>query len=327
MTQELAVVALDGCMASAVAGVLDVLQVANGLVLRGGGSPVFSVRVATPSGADATGFGGVPLHADASLAELGDVDVVVLPPILDGLDESLAGHPDLIVWLKGRAADGVLLTSVCTGAYFLAEAGLFDGRRATTYPGRATSFRRRYPGVTLEPDRRIVDEGSVISAGATTSYLDLGLYLVERYAGHAVAVVTAKVLAVDKNRLTQRPYFLFADQREHGDSAVLEVQDWIEEHHRDEVDIRELGTRFVMSVRTLNRRFRAATGESPVSYLHRVRIEAAKRLLDETTSNVDEITAAVGYSDPRSFGRLFRRQTGMSPREYRRRFGVTGSAP
>ena len=192
--------------------------------------------------------------------------MVVLPPMLEGLDDSLAAHPDLLVWLKGRAAEGVLLTSVCTGAYFLAEAGLLDGRRATTYPGRATSFRRRYPNVRLEPDHRIVDEGSVISAGATTSYLDLALYLVDRYAGHPVAVATAKVLAVDKNRLTQR-----------------------------------------------------------LSYLHRVRIEAAKRLLEETRSNVDEITAAVGYTDPRSFGRLFRRHTGMSPREYRRRFGVLAS--
>ena len=245
---------------------LDVLQVANGIVLGGGGSAVFSVRVATPSGADAVGFGGVPIVADASLAELTDVDVAVLPPVLDGLDESLAANADLIVWLKRRAAEGVLLTSVCTGAYFLAEAGVLDGRRATTYPGRAMSFRRRYPGVMLEPDRRIVDEGSVISAGATTSYLDLGaLSSRGRYAGHAVAVVTAKVLAVDKNRVTQRPYFLFADQRDRTvTQAVLEVQDWIEEHHREERTTSDSSpARFAMSVRTLNRRFRAATGRDP----------------------------------------------------------------
>lgn len=305
----------------------DVLQVANGMAMRNGGSPVFSTSVATPTGADVIGFGGAPIRADAALSGLGNVDAVVLPPVLDGLDESIATQQHLITWLKERADDGVVLASVCTGAYFLAEAGLLDGRRATTYPGRATSFRRRYPNVTLDTDFRVIDEGQVITSGATTSYLDLALHLVERHAGHAVSVVTAKVLAVDKNRLTQRPYFLFADQREHGDETIRAVQDWIDERHREEMDIGQLATRFAMSVRTLNRRFRLATGEAPVSYLHRVRIESAKRLLDENTLNIDEITGAVGYSDARSFARLFRRQTGMSPGEYRRRFGVTETAP
>ena len=144
MAHEFAIVALDGCMASCVTGVLDVLQVANGMLIRGGGFPAFSVRVATPSGVDATGFGGVPIRANASLTDLGGVDVVVLPPMLEGLDDSLAAHPDLLVWLKGRAAEGVLLTSVCTGAYFLAEAGLLDA--AERRPTRAA---RRRSGATI----------------------------------------------------------------------------------------------------------------------------------------------------------------------------------
>jgi transcriptional regulator GlxA family with amidase domain len=278
--------------------------------------------VATPTGSDALAFGGTLIHADAPIAALGQVHVVVVPPILEGLDESLERHAELIAWLRASAARGTVLASVCTGAFFLAEAGLLDGRRATTYPGRASSFRRRYPRVTLDADRRLVDEGVVVSAGATTSFLDLALHLVERYAGHAIAVLTAKVLAVDKNRLSQRPYFLFADQRDHGDAQMLQIQDWLEEHHRDAVDIQALGRLVAMSVRTLNRRFRAATGESPISYLHRIRIEAAKRMLEDTRANVDEITRAVGYGDARSFSRLFKRETGLAPRQYRERFGV-----
>jgi len=318
---DVVVLALDGCMASCVAGVLDVLQLANGLSGMAGAGSIFSARVATPSGDAVAGFGGAAIRADVSLAALGRPDVVVVPPILSGLDESLARHRDLIAWLGKRAAGGAVIASVCTGAFFLAEAGLLDGRRATTYPGRATSFRRRYPKIRLETDRRLIDEGAVVSAGATTSYLDLALHLVERYAGHEIAVLAAKVLAVDKNRFSQRPYFLHADQRDHGDTEVLRVQDWLEEHHRERIDVSQLSAMAGMSPRTMNRRFRAAVGESPVAYLHRVRIEAAKRLLEGSRSNVDEITREVGYGDARSFSRLFKRETGFSPRDYRQRFG------
>jgi transcriptional regulator GlxA family with amidase domain len=321
-SNDVVVLALDGCMASCVAGVLDILRLANGLSTTAGGGPIFAVRVATPSGDEVIGFGGAPIRADVSLAELGRPDVVVVPPILSGLDESLARHRDLIEWLAARAASGAVMASVCTGAFFLAEAGLLDGRRATTYPGRAVSFRRRYPKIRLETDQRLVDEGAVVSAGATTSYLDLALHLVERYAGHEIAVLAAKVLAVDKNRLSQRPYFLHADQRDHGDADVLRVQDWLEQHHRKHIDAPQLSAVAGMSPRTLNRRFRAAVGESPVAYLHRIRIEAAKRLLEETRSNIDEITRAVGYGDARSFSRLFKRQTSFSPGDYRQRFGT-----
>ncbi len=323
MTNQVVILALDGCMASCIAGVLDVLHLANTWLVRAGGEPVFSVRVASPAGTDVLGFGAIPIRADVALKTLGRVDVAVVPPILEGLEESLKRHAEIIAWLEASAAEGTVVTSVCTGAFFLAEAGILNGRRATTYPGRATSFRRRYPKVRLEPDQRLVDEGVVVSVGATTSFLDLALHLVERYAGAEVAVLTAKVLAVDKNRPSQRPYFFLADQRDHGDVAILRIQDWLEEHHCEQVNIQELSTQAAMSPRTLHRRFQAAIGEPPLAYLHRIRIEAAKRLLEGTRSNVDEVTRAVGYSDNRSFSRLFKRLTGLSPREYRQRFGVT----
>lgn len=164
----------------------------------------------------------------------------------------------------------------------------------------------------------------MLCAGSTTAFLDLAIYLVDRFVGHEVAVLTAKTLNVDLERRSQLPQYLYVAPKDHGDRAVLDLQSWMEQHASDPISMTELAARGAMSLRSLNRRFRAATGLTPIEYLHRVRIETAKRLLEASDASVEQITARVGYSDARSFGRLFRTLAGVSPREYRARFGARG---
>jgi transcriptional regulator GlxA family with amidase domain len=276
------------------------------------------VTVVAASPSPVRGSGGFAIPA-VGLASAGRIDVAIVPPIAGPIRETVAANPAIVSWLRG-SGDAVV-ASVCTGAFFVAEAKLFAGRRATTNPAFAEQFRRAYPDVELVPEERLIDEGRVLCAGSTTAFLDLAVYLVDRFAGHEIAVMTAKTLCMDMAHRSQLPYFVYVGPKDHGDGGVLELQTWMETHCDRLVTVIGLAKRGRMSQRSLNRRFRAATGMAPLDYLHRFRTEIAKRLLETSDLTVEQVTARVGYEDARSFSRLFRSLVGLSPREYRLRFG------
>jgi transcriptional regulator GlxA family with amidase domain len=315
-----AVIAFDGCMTSAVTGLLDALHIANLWALTLNVSQVnpFVTSIVAPSTRTVRGSGGFTIPT-SPLADAPRPDVAVVPPIMAPIQETLSANQEIVEWL--RSPHGALVASVCAGAFFLAEAGLLAGRRATTNPAFARLFRQSYADVELVPEERLVDSGEVLCAGSTTAFLDLGVYLIDRLVGHEVAVLTAKTLCIDKNHRSQLPYFLYVAPKDHGDAAVLAQQTWLEAHYGEPLDIDALAQRGAMSQRSLNRRFRIATGMTPGEYLHRIRVEAAKRLLETSDLSVDQITSQVGYRDARSFSRLFRSFSGLTPTEYRIRFG------
>jgi transcriptional regulator GlxA family with amidase domain len=265
-------------------------------------------------------YGGHLIEAQCSLGEAGDSNVVLIPPIFNDIIQTLMQEKDLISWLSSFPPKSTLLASSCTGAFLLAEAGLLDGRRVTTNPAFSALFERRYPAVRLALEQRLIDDNMVICAGATTAYLNLAIHVIDRLAGHDLAVATAKALSIDRNPETQLPYFLFIAPKDHGDDRVLHVQSWIEAHHGEPIGIDDMVHAAGMSVRNLNRRFVSATGMSPGDYLRRVRIEAAKRLLEAPNMPIDRVAGEVGYGDTRAFIRAFRAVAGLSPGQYRERF-------
>ena len=317
MTCQVAIAAVDGCMVSAVAGIEDALNIATFLAA---GSAAFAPLVVSVDGAPAQGFGGRRLDVAGDLDRAAAADVLVVPPVLGDVTQALAQGAALVAFLRRRRPQA-LVASACTGAFFLGEAGLLDGKRATTNPAMGELLAARYPRVHVDCRQRLIDEHDVISAGTTTAFLDLAIHLVARFADHEVAVLTAKALSMDLNRGSQLPYVTRQHRRAHGDADVLALQDWLASNYQRALSLATLAKRAAMSTRTLNRRFRAATGVAPMAFLHELRIEAAKRLLDSDTAHLADITVAVGYQDARSFSRLFRRLTGLSPRDYRRRFG------
>ena len=322
---QVAVLAFDSCMTSAVVGILDVLQIANQWSAQSSdGSAVKFAACVLAEAQVVTGTAGFVIPAEP-LDDTRHIDLAIVPPIFGPVAETLAANTAITASLQRRSHKGAIVASVCAGAFFLAAAGLLVGRRATTNPLLAAAFRQAYPETTLLLDRRVVDEGRVLSAGSTSAFLDLTVYLVDRFAGHAIAVATAKSLSIDKNHRSQLPHFLQFAGRDHGDAAVLALQTWMEAHVASPTTAAQLARRGAMSQRSLNRRFLSATALTPIEYLHRLRIESAKQLLETSDLNIDEITERVGYRDGRSFSRLFRSIAGLSPREYRARFG-SGSA-
>jgi len=188
-------------------------------------------------------------------------------------------------------------------------------------------FRKTYPKVKLHPEQLIVDEGNVITSGAATSFLDLVLYLIELYCGHEAAVIVAKVLLIEMGRYTQLPYTIFATHKTHRDREILVVQHFMETQIHRQLPVERLAERAGMSVRTFDRRFRNAVGDAPSVYWQKLRIERAKRLLETTDDNVEQIMLKVGYEDARSFRRLFHNLTDLSPKDYRRKYRARLTAP
>ncbi len=316
---EIALVAIPGCLASAIAGTLEAFTLAN--AFRAGAGPRLDVRVFRATPEPVAGFGGAAIPSEPGLDAISEADVVILPPVVGNPEGLPEDNAELVDRLRGAAASPGILAATCTGTFLLAETGSLDGRRATTTPAFREVFHQRYPEVLLRTSLRVVDEGAVITAGATTSYLDLALAVIGRALGPRVVLETARFLSTDPNPRSQQPFLLPRPATPHADQEVRKAEEWIARHLAEPSETASLAKISGLGERTFLRRFRAATGESPREYRQRLRIEAAMKDLEGTNLSIEAITAQCGYEDPRSFRRLFQRYTGVSPGEYRRRFG------
>lgn len=265
--------------------------------------------------------GGLELRCSAALTDVDPGDLVVVPAldpdVLVHLDENRLAVP----FLKRAFRRGADLASVCTGAFMLAEAGLLDGRSATTHWAFQELFAARYPRVRLAPQAVIVDSGRLMTSGGATSFLNLALLLTERLLGVEVARAASKMFLVDVNKAPQGAYAMFSTQKTHADEPILRAQALIEESLSEGVSVHELAQATAMSTRTFVRRFRHATGNSPREYIQRVRVEAARRELESNHDAITSVATRVGYTDPVAFRKLFVRITGLTPADYRARYG------
>ena len=303
----------------------DILRGAKGGDFRGA---IFDIQLVSLSNKPLRFGRSVVLYPDATIANARIPDLIVIPPpgACDKIVEALKANRGFVPWIKRCASQGTRVVSFCTGAFLLAETGLLDGRAATTNWQCVDLFRKMYPNVDLHPDRLIVDQGSVITSAATSSYQDLMLYLIELYSGREAAIQAAKTLLLEMGRNSQLPFTNFSAQKTHDDSHILRVQHLIESENHQRLTMKHLAKWAGMSLRTFERRFRNATGESPSTYVQKMRIEKAKHLLETSMDTVEQIITKVGYEDRRSFRRLFRTFTALSPREYRRKYGMRREA-
>ena len=279
----------------------------------------FQVEIVNPDGSPIHCANGLTISPHKSIHEAQDAQLIIVSGLWD-VENVLANHQETIRWLAEQYQKGVNIASICTGAFVLAATGLLDGKDATTHWSAADVFRQLFPQVNLRPERLITDVGDLFCAGAFSACFDLSLYLVAKLAGYDMAARTAKMLIHDIGRVAQTPYFTFNYQRNHNDSSILQVQKKIEQAFSHQIDFNELSSQSGMSKRTLERRFKTATGDTPLKYLQRVRVEAAKKKLEETNSSFDEISYEVGYEDSSFFRKIFIKQTSLQPREYRLKF-------
>ena len=249
------------------------------------------------------------------------LDVIIVPPQTRKPKVDVCSDASAR-WLVRQSEKGSVIASACVGAFVLADSGLLNGRRATTHWMLADQFRERYPSVELMDDEIVVDEGDIVTAGGVMAWLDMSLRIVGRFASRELAVKMGKYYLVDTGLREQRFYRSFQPRYGHGDDAILKTQKWLLKYYREETDNVALANVAGLSVRTMQRRFASATGESPSSYVRKLRLQKACEQLEATVKPVDEIVWNVGYEDASAFRKLFKNEIGLTPGEYRKRFAI-----
>ncbi len=320
--KSVTILALQNTMSSAVIGPLEVFSQTGVMWNYFNDEPItpyFDVRLVTTHGRPFKCLSGVRIVPDGSIHDVDRTDLVVISSILD-IEKTLRVQPEAVDWIRSRYNRGAHVASVCSGAFVLAETGLLNGKTATTHWAFADAFRRRYPRIRLKTERMVTDEGDLFCSGGANAGVDLALYLVEKYCGREVALQSSKSMIAELGRTSQAPYAMFHYRKDHRDDQIRAVQDWIEKNFDRNFNYDRLAREGGMSRRTMERRFKAATGETPLTYQQSIRVEAAKRMLERGQRSFDEITYQVGYEDSSTFRKIFSKQTGLVPTEYRRKF-------
>jgi len=305
-------------------GILDIFEIANNYLKNQNKTEqsFFNVQLATVTGDPVQSFTAMPITPLSSIEEINHADMIIVPPVMNDIENALTENEALFPWMKSLHNRSTILVSICTGVFFLAETGLLNKKTVTTNPLLASYFLSRYPNVKTNLSQLFIDQGDIITAGPTYAFLDLIIYLVEKYCGLEAALFCSKLLLHDKNRSSQAPYFNCSHNQLHQDEEIQNIQLWLEEHCVEAVSIESIAERFHMSPRNLVRRFQNAVGDSPLSYIQTLRVELAKQKLETTQLRIEKITQDVGYEDSKSFGRLFKRHTSLSLTEYRKRFSA-----
>lgn len=331
---EVLILALPETAGSALYGMLDVLSAAGTLwqtLTRGEpGARLFRPRIVAQTAEPFSCGNDIPVHPSCAITDDLRADILVIPEIWLGPDEDIHGrYPALMEWLRVRHRGGTAIYSACSGTVLLAESGLLDGCEATSHWGYRELFATRYPRVRFRPEPNLViadPAGRIVTAGGTTSWHDLALYIIARHGTPGEAMRIAKVYLLKWHDEGQLPYMPIVRRTPHADALVRRCEAWLREYAYDDRAVHRVIVRAGIPERTLKRRFKAATGSSLRDYVQNLRVEEAKRLLESSRMPVDEISAAVGYEDASFFRRLFKRLTGLSPGQYRRMFQPLASA-
>jgi transcriptional regulator GlxA family with amidase domain len=315
--------------ASTVFGMYDMFMSAGrdwGLLVSGTpGDALIAPRLAARTRAPFAAGNGVMIHPDVALADAGVPDLVCVPELLVPPGEPLEGRfaPE-IDYLRRCYDAGAMLATACSGALLLAEGGLLDGHDATTHWAYCDIMERRYPRVRVHSQRALVVSGAeqrLVMAGGGTTWLDLALYLIARLAGPEAAMQVARLNLIDWHAMGQQPFARLACSRQTDDAVIARCQTWIAEHYGESQPVAQMTRLSGLAERSFARRFQQATGMAPLEYVHTLRLEEAKHMLESGEEPVEAVADEVGYEDAAFFSRLFKRKVGLSPLQYRRRFG------
>ncbi len=260
----------------------------------------------------------VALNPDTYIEHIAKTDLIIIPSAMPG--ENTPGRQVMFEWITRQYKAGAEIASMCSGAFILAATGIMDGRSCSTHWSFADQFKNMYPKVNLHSDKLITDEKGIYTNGGAYSFLNLVLYLIEKYYDRQTAIFCSKVFQVELDRNSQSAFAIFTGQKQHGDTVVQQAQTYIENNIDEKISVEHLSARFAVGRRNFDRRFIKATGNTPVEYAQRVKMEFAKKALESTRKTINEIMYEVGYSDVKAFREVFRKITGLSPMEYKNRY-------
>jgi transcriptional regulator GlxA family with amidase domain len=310
----------DGNNLSSIVGAYKIFTRANAYWKQSGRNELFAIDLAGISNKVDFYNGLFTVTPNKQISDITHTDLIIIPSLNHNYEKAVKANGQLIEWIEQQYKNGAEIASICTGAFLLATTGLLDGKTCSTHWAAADTFRTFFPKVDLQADRLITDENGIYTNGGAYSFLNLVIYLVEKYFDRQTAIYCSKVFQVEMDRQSQSAFTIFTGQKQHGDEMVKEAQAYIETNMQEKISVEHLSARFAVGRRNFDRRFIKATGNTPVEYLQRVKIESAKKALETSRKTINEVMYDVGYSDVKAFREVFRKVTGMSPLEYRRRY-------
>lgn len=318
--KHISILVPEGAILGSLEGSRQLLTQVNQFLKARGDTPIFKVQLVGLSKETKVSGGLFTVHADHVIGEIKKTDLIIIPAIDGDINIALEKNKDFIPWMIKQYKNGAEVASLCLGAFLLAATGLVNGRKCATHWMAANAFRQLFPDVELVTEKIITDEQGIYSSGGAFSYLNLILHLIEKYAGHEIAVLSAKVFAIEIERQSQLSFTIFQGQKEHEDESVKKAQEFIEKNYQDKITVHQLTSMLAIGRRNFERRFKKATSNTVIEYIQRVKMEAVKKGLEASRKNVNELMYDVGYSDIKAFRTVFKKITGKSPIDYRNKY-------
>jgi len=305
---------------SCIIGAYHIFTEANNYQLRNGKKAIFTIELAGVSKQSNFVNGLLTVMPQKDISSIHQTDLIVIPAIVAAFKEIQTENVPLVNWILAQYKRGAEVASMCTGAYILASTGLLDKKSCSIHWNSAANFKTLFPKVNLKAEKLITDEYGIYTNGGGYSFLNLIIYLVEKHYDRPTAIYCSKIFQIDIDRQVQSDFVIFSGQKSHGDEVIVKAQEYIEKNFTEKISMEELSKRFTVGRRNFDRRFIKATGNTPVEYLQRVKIESAKKELETSRKTINEVMYEVGYADVKAFREVFRKITGLSPLEYKHKY-------
>jgi transcriptional regulator GlxA family with amidase domain len=315
------------CVMSSLVDPRTMFTGANDFLQASGREPLFQVQLVGLSKQVELNGGLFSIRTDALLPEVKETDLVLIPALGGDLNKALETNRDFLPWIVKQYQQGAEVASLCIGAFLLAATGLLNGRECSSHWLTAGQFRDMFPEVTLVDGRIVTEQDGLYSSGGATSYWSLLLHLIEKYAGRDIAITASKIYALEIDRKSQSPFVMFQGQKNHTDESIRQAQVFIENNVTEKLSVEDLAVKFAIGRRHFERRFKKATNNTPIEYIQRVKVEAAKKQFENSSKNVSEVMYDTGYVDAKAFRSTFKKITGLSPAEYRSRYNKEAAVP
>lgn len=305
---------------SSITGAYEIFRKANEYWVKNGHEALFQIQLAGVSKEVSFSDGLFTVKPHVHINDIAKTNLIIIPSLNHNYVKALEGNETLIAWVEHQYKLGAEIASICTGTFILASAGLLHGMQCSTHWSVAENFRKMFPKINLQTDLLITDEKGIYTNGGAYSFLNLMIYLIEKYYDRQTAIFCSKVFQIEIDRNNQSQFSIFAGQKQHDDDMVKQAQAYIESHLEEKISIEEISSQLNVGRRNFDRRFIKATGNTPIEYTQRVKIESAKKALENTRKTINEVMYEVGYADVKAFREVFRKITGMSPLEYKNKY-------
>lgn len=318
--KSISVLVTHNALTAALANTRNMFTMVNNFLRESGKEALFEVTFIGLEKEIKLDGGIFTVQVDKELSEVENTDLIIIPPLCGNMQKSIDLNVEFLPWIKKHYKGGAEIACLCMGSFLLAETGLLDGKDCSLNWKFVTEFKKRYPGVNLVDEKIITDYSGIYTNGGANSYWTLLIYLIERYVDRELAIRTSRYFEVEMGEINKFSFLIFNGNKLHDDELVIKSQHYIEEKYKEKITIEKLAQISNLSRRSFQRRFKKATHLNVAEYVKKVKVEAAKNYLESGKLTINEIMFEVGYNDPKTFRKTFKKMAGVTPIHYRQRY-------